>query len=243
VLSTVVLDVGETLVDETAQWLGWADWLGVTPLTLLGCLGGLIARGIDHREVVPLIRPGRTFEQERDARLAAGGPWPAVQLYPDARACLQALRDDGWRVVVGGNQPEAFQRLVEQLDLPVDRVTSSGELGAEKPSPEFFRRIAATVAVAPNECVHVGDRVDNDVVGALTAGDDGRAPAPRTVGPAARRQPSARAPPGASPRRAHGSGRRAAHPALTADADAPPTVSFQRRPERGRGSVRLGVGT
>jgi HAD superfamily hydrolase (TIGR01509 family) len=170
VLSTVVLDVGETLVDETAQWLGWADWLGVTPLTLLGCLGGLIARGIDHREVVPLIRPGRTFEQERDARLAAGGPWPAVQLYPDARACLQALRDDGWRVVVGGNQPEAFQRLVEQLDLPVDRVTSSGELGAEKPSPEFFRRIAATVAVAPNECVHVGDRVDNDVVGALTAG-------------------------------------------------------------------------
>lgn len=169
-LSTVVLDVGETLVDETPQWLGWADWLGVTPLTLLGCLGGLIARGIDHREVVPLIRPGRTFEQERDARLAAGGLWPAVQLYPDARACLQALRDDGWRVVVGGNQPEAFQRLVEQLDLPVDRVTSSGELGAEKPSPEFFRRIAAIVAVAPNECVHVGDRVDNDVVGALTAG-------------------------------------------------------------------------
>ena len=169
-LSTVVFDVGETLVDETAQWLGWAQWLGVSPLTLLGCLGGLIARGVDHREVVPLLRPGRSFEQEGADRRAAGGAWPPVELYPDALGCLQALRSDGWQVVVGGNQPEAFQRLVEELDLPVDRVTSSGELGAEKPSPEFYRRIAACVGVAPAECVHVGDRIDNDVVGALAVG-------------------------------------------------------------------------
>lgn len=169
-LTTAVLDVGETLVDESAHWLDWARWLGVSPLTLLGCLGGLIARGHDHREVVPLLLPGRTFEQEQAARRAAGDTWPDVELYPDARDCLQSLREDGWRVVVGGNQPQAFQRLVERLDLPVDLVTSSDELGAEKPSPEFYRRIAAAAGADPAQCVHVGDRVDNDVRGALGAG-------------------------------------------------------------------------
>lgn len=69
-LTTVCFDVGETLVDETAQWAAWATWLEVP----LFC--GLIARGRDHREVVELLRPGSTFEREREARLAAGGPWP-----------------------------------------------------------------------------------------------------------------------------------------------------------------------
>ena len=169
-LTTVVFDVGETLVDETPSWTAWADWLGVPAFTLFGALGGLVARGQDHRDVVPLLLPGRTLEGERAARLAAGHPWPPPRLYPDALPCLRALRDDGWRLVVGGNQPVAFQRLVEVLDLPVDRVTSSGELGAEKPDPEFYRRVAAAAGAAPEECVSVGDRVDNDVVGARAAG-------------------------------------------------------------------------
>ena len=168
-LTTVVLDVGETLVDETSHWRAWAQWLEVPELTLFGVLGGLAALGRDHREVVRLVRPDTDFATEQ-ARKAAVGPPPAVVLYPDARPCLEALRADGWRTVVGGNQPEAFQRLVEQLDLPVDLVTSSGELGVEKPSPDFYRRVAARAGVEPEQCVHVGDRVDNDVVGAGAAG-------------------------------------------------------------------------
>ena len=169
-LTTVVLDVGETLVDETPSWSAWADWLGVPRFTLAAVIGGLVARGQDHRDAVRLLLPGRTFEGERAARNAAGHPWPAPQLYPDALPCLAALRADGWRLVVGGNQPVAFQRLVEAMRLPVDVVTSSGALGVEKPDPEFFRRIAAAAGATPEQCVHVGDRVDNDVVGASRAG-------------------------------------------------------------------------
>jgi HAD superfamily hydrolase (TIGR01509 family) len=91
-------------------------------------------------------------------------------LYPDALPCLRTLRREQWRVVVGGNQPTAFQQLVEDLDLPVDLVTSSGELGAEKPAREFYLRLAERAGAAPEQCVHVGDRVDNDVVGAAAAG-------------------------------------------------------------------------
>lgn len=171
-LTTVVLDVGETLLDETRLWAGWAERLGVPAFTLYGVLGGLAALGRDHREFLPLLRPGASFEAERAAVQADGGwPWCEEQdLYPDAVTCLRALHDDGWQVVVGGNQPEHVQRLVEQLDLPVDLVVSSGELGAAKPDPAFYERLAARAGVLPQACVHVGDRVDNDVAGAAAAG-------------------------------------------------------------------------
>lgn len=170
-MNTVLFDVGETLVDETRQWAGWARWLGVPEFTLYGVLGGLAARGEDHQRFVELIRPGSAFEVERAAKEAAGAGWSSgIDLYPDALDCLRAVRADGWRIVVGGNQPAAFQRLVEELELPVDLVVSSGGLGAAKPSPAFFVRAAAAAGVAVGDCVHVGDRVDNDVVAARAAG-------------------------------------------------------------------------
>ncbi len=170
-LTTVVLDVGETLVDETRQWGGWARWLGVPEFTLFGVLGGLAAQGRDHREFVPLLKPGSTFTAERAAKEAAGVGWSAdAVLYDDAVPALSALRSDGWSIVVGGNQPESFQRLVERLALPVDLVTSSGSLGVEKPDPAFYRAIAEQAGVTPEQCVHVGDRVDNDLIGACAAG-------------------------------------------------------------------------
>ncbi len=43
-------------------------------------------------------------------------------------------------------------------------------MGAEKPSSEFFRRLAGAAGVHPQACVYVGDRVDNDVVPAAEAG-------------------------------------------------------------------------
>ena len=168
--TTVVLDVGETLVDETPHWAAWAQWLGVPELTAFGVLGGLVARGRDHRELVAVLRPGRTFDGERAARTAAGAPDPELRLYPDALPCLAELKSGGWQVVVAGNQPTSFQRLVEDLGLPVDLVTSSGSLGAEKPSSEYFARLTDAAGVGPQQCVHVGDRVDNDVVAAGAAG-------------------------------------------------------------------------
>lgn len=170
-MNTVLFDVGETLVDETRLWATWAEWLRVPAFTLYGVLGGLAARGEDHQRFVELLRPGSSFEQERLAKEAAGVGWSqGIDLYPDAVPCLAALAADGWRVVVGGNQPAAFQRLIEGLGLPVDLVVSSGGLGAAKPSAEFFVRAAAAAGVAAGDCVHVGDRVDNDVVAARAAG-------------------------------------------------------------------------
>lgn len=176
----VIFDIGETLIDETPLWTRWADQLGVTPLTMFAAIGGMIALGRSHQEAVPRVRPGRDFATEAaaidaavEADAAAGRDGPAgyrTRLYPDAEPCLRALAAAGTRVVVGGNQPTAFQRVVERLDLPVHAVTSSGSLGVAKPDPEFYRRIAAVAGAEPERCVHVGDRLDNDVIGARAAG-------------------------------------------------------------------------
>lgn len=170
-LTTVIFDVGETLWDETSLWSSWAQWLGVPPFTLYGVIGGLAARGRDHREFLEAFRPGCDWDATaalKQAELPAS--LALSNLYPDAVSTLRDVAADGWRVVVGGNQPSWFQGQVEQLDLPVDLVVSSGKLGAAKPSAEFFTLAAAAARVSPQECVHVGDRVDNDVVAAQAAG-------------------------------------------------------------------------
>jgi HAD superfamily hydrolase (TIGR01509 family) len=168
----VLFDVGETLVDETRLWRGWASWLGVPEFTLYAVLGGLAAREEDHQRFLDLLRPGADLAAETAARESAGVRWDldATDLYDDAVGCLAELRADGWRIAVGGNQPAAVQRLIEELALPVDVVVSSGALGAAKPAAEFFLRAAAAIGVDVADCVHVGDRVDNDVVAARAAG-------------------------------------------------------------------------
>lgn len=171
-MNTVLFDVGETLVDETRLWSGWATWLGVPEFTVYGVLGGLAALELDHTLFLELLRPGAVLEAELAAKQATGLTWElsADDLYPDALPCLTALAADGWRIVLGGNQPATAQQSVESLGLPADLVVSSDGLGAAKPSAEFFVRAAAAAGVRVDDCVHVGDRVDNDVVAARAAG-------------------------------------------------------------------------
>jgi len=162
VITAVVFDVGETLVDETSQWEAEARALGVTPLTFFAALGAVIERRQDHRETWPLI--GR-------ARSASSLPsFTADDLYPDALPCLQALHDAGLVVGVAGNQPERAEAVLRSFEAPVDLIASSAGWGVEKPSPRFFERIVAELERPSSEIAYVGDRLDNDVLPAQAAG-------------------------------------------------------------------------
>jgi HAD superfamily hydrolase (TIGR01549 family) len=161
-ITAVVFDVGETLVDETSQWEAEARALGVTPLTFFAALGAVIERRQDHRDTWPLI--GR----ERSA--ASLPSFRADDLYPDALPCLQALHDAGFVIGLAGNQPERAEAVLRSFDAPVDLIASSAGWGVEKPSPRFFERIVAEVGRPPSEIAYVGDRLDNDVLPAQEAG-------------------------------------------------------------------------
>jgi FMN phosphatase YigB (HAD superfamily) len=171
-IQTVFFDIGETLVDETRQWGSWADWLGIPRLTFFGVLGGLIERGEHHRRVFELLRPGIDMGRERAARAAAGHSehFGRADFYPDAIACLEALRRAGYRIGLAGNQPEGVEDVLHALDLPVDLIASSAGWGVEKPAPEFFARVVALAGVPAAQIAYVGDRVDNDVAPAARAG-------------------------------------------------------------------------
>jgi FMN phosphatase YigB (HAD superfamily) len=172
-VKAVVFDVGETLVDETRLWEDWADALGVPRLTFMAVLGGVIARGEDHRRVFELVRPDASFEAllaELQARANGSEPFGPDDLYSDALPCLRDLRARGYVLGLAGNQPEETEGALRRCGFEVDFVGSSASWRAWKPSPAFFARVVAESGVPAAEVAYVGDRVDNDVVPAATAG-------------------------------------------------------------------------
>src|SRR5262249_8690321 len=91
-------------------------------------------------------------------------------LYPDALACLQAVRAAGYLVGLAGNQSARLEAWAREAELPVDVIGSSASWGVRKPSPAFFERLVAEAGFEPNEVVYVGDRVDNATEPATAAG-------------------------------------------------------------------------
>jgi HAD superfamily hydrolase (TIGR01549 family) len=160
-IEAVVLDVGETLVDETRAWSLLADAAGLTRLTLFAALGALIERGEDHRKVWDLLTTSRP---EIVCPIEEG------DFYPDALDCIRRLSGAGYRVGLAGNQPVEAETALAGLGLPVSFVASSARWGVEKPSPGFFRRVAAEANRPPEHIAYVGDRLDNDVLPARAAG-------------------------------------------------------------------------
>jgi HAD superfamily hydrolase (TIGR01549 family) len=167
-----VFDVGETLVDESRMWGEWADWLEVTRLTFFAALGAVIADRQHHREVYALVRPGIDITHERQVREAQGVMTriEARDLYPDAVPVLTRLREMGFRIGLAGNQPADAEVQIRALGLAVDFVASSTRWEVEKPYPAFFQRIVAESGVQPGEIAYIGDRLDNDVLPAVSAG-------------------------------------------------------------------------
>ncbi|ACZ32204.1 HAD-superfamily hydrolase, subfamily IA, variant 1 [Xylanimonas cellulosilytica DSM 15894] len=171
----VVFDVGETLIDETRIWSRWADRLGVTRLTMLGLIGACAALGRPVTDALQTARPGIDLAAE-EAAWAADDPdglrsgFDADDLYPDVVPALTALRASGLRLVVAGNQPAAALAALRAMDLPVDEIRNSAELGVEKPEPAFFAAAAGLAGVPVGEIAYVGDRTDNDVLPAADAG-------------------------------------------------------------------------
>ena len=172
-IETIVFDIGETIVRDDRYWASWADWLDVPRHTLSALVGAVTAQGLDNAEALRLLRPGIDIGAEYDAREAAGrGEYlDETDLYEDVRPAFAALRAQGVRVVIAGNQTIKVARLLRDLELPVDFIATSGEWGCAKPDPEFFARVVETAGgAARSATVYVGDHPVNDTFPASRAG-------------------------------------------------------------------------
>lgn len=171
-VSAVVFDVGETLLDDSREWGAWADWVGVPRHTFSTVLGAVTAEGRDNAETFQYFRPGFDLARERQLREDAGRGEQIddTDLYPDVRPSLGALRAGGLWVGVAGNQTLRAAQLLRALDLPVDYIGTSGEWGVAKPHLDFFQRVVDLAPGRPDEIVYVGDHRDNDVLPAKAVG-------------------------------------------------------------------------
>lgn len=108
--------------------------------------------------------------------------------FADVRPMLRAIRGAGIKAVVASNWDASLEEVLVELGLrsELDAVVSSGAYGAAKPAPEIFAEALRRAGVAADRAVHVGDSLQEDVVGAQAAGitpvllvrdADGRAPA------------------------------------------------------------------
>jgi FMN phosphatase YigB (HAD superfamily) len=162
-LRAVVFDVGETLVDEERWWRELSRRIGIPPHVVWAALGATIARGEEHDALwgyLGVERPSSWGELT----------YELDDLYPDALACVEAVRGLGLSVGIVGNQTEALEAWVRESVLPADVVSSSASLGARKPDPAFFERVVELLDASPANVAYVGDRVDNDVLPAAAAG-------------------------------------------------------------------------
>jgi HAD superfamily hydrolase (TIGR01662 family) len=163
-LKAVVFDVGETLVDEEHWWRHLSEREGLQPHVVWAALGVTIARGEEHTELwshLGIESPPRWWSEM---------PYSLDDLYPDALACLRAVRELGVRVGIVGNQSETLERWAREAALPADVISSSASLGVRKPDLAFFRKLVELMRSEPESTAYVGDRVDNDVLPAAAAG-------------------------------------------------------------------------
>jgi FMN phosphatase YigB (HAD superfamily) len=165
----VVLDVGETLIDESRIWAAWADALGIPRTTFMSVFGSLVERGLNYPQLADYFPVD--WGAHRDAVERSIGGFRPEDLYPDALPSLASFREQGYRTAIIANQPAQRNRELRQLGVEAEVMAMSDEMGVSKPDPAFFIASLALLGVAdPGSVAYVGDRIDNDVLPAAAAG-------------------------------------------------------------------------
>ena len=99
--------------------------------------------------------------------------YPTVDVpVPGARRVVRRLAERYPLGVVSNGLPDVQYRKLETIGLAAAFacIVLSEELGVEKPDPAIFLRAAERLDAKPSRCLHVGDLVDYDVLGAKRAG-------------------------------------------------------------------------
>ena len=169
-IGTIILDLDGTLVDSAPDLADALDELlverGLEPIGLDGArklighgIATLVRRGLALRgqelKSDELAAATARFQQHYARRL----PAKAVA-YPGVSDCLQALRDDGWRLVVCTNKLEAFSRkILAGLDLArfFDVIAGPDTYGVAKPDPQHLLRTLPEAMPPGYKVIMVGD--------------------------------------------------------------------------------------
>jgi len=96
-------------------------------------------------------------------------PWEVFEEVPEV---LSALGTKGMRMVVVSNWDDRLPILLERLEISsyFESIVFSAGVGSEKPFSAIFLRALDELSLPPQEVVHIGDRLREDVEGARGVG-------------------------------------------------------------------------
>jgi len=131
----------------------------------------VVLRAVSERLGAEIIGP---LDAAARSMAAAGLRTYPPRGNPDAEDLVRSLDHRGIPSVLVTNSSRPSTVWTEFLRArggpPFRGVISSCDVGSAKPDPTIFREAARRVGVAPEQLLHVGDRYELDVVGALAAG-------------------------------------------------------------------------
>ena len=162
----IFFDVGSTLVDETEAY--------------------------DHRVRDMIVGTGINFQEFDKVRIALAGqgfdgnseaikyfrlektPWRSEDEIPfsDAQSTLETLCRKGYKLGIIANQNPGLEKRLEDWGLRqyFEVIAASAEIGYAKPDKEIFESAFELAGCTAQECVMVGDRLDNDIIPAKSVG-------------------------------------------------------------------------
>jgi len=96
------------------------------------------------------------------------------RLFAEAKETLSALKTKDLRLGLISNWQRGLHCFCEELGIApyFDVIISSADVGYEKPDPRIFREALTRLRTSPEETLHVGDSIDDDIGGAKAAGLD-----------------------------------------------------------------------
>ncbi|MGB9778679.1 MAG: HAD family hydrolase [Candidatus Bathyarchaeales archaeon] len=94
--------------------------------------------------------------------------------YEDAVPTLNELKNKGFTLIVISNvsSRKNLKTYLRKAGIPnyFDAIIASGDVGYEKPNPEIFRTASRTLNIPLNCILHIGDKYEEDYLGAYNAG-------------------------------------------------------------------------
>ena len=92
--------------------------------------------------------------------------------FDDVRPALEHLKDLGLTLIVVSNWDISLPGVLKRLGLArwLDGVITSAQVGSRKPQPAIFDLACGLAGTAPEDTIHVGDGLEEDVAGARGAG-------------------------------------------------------------------------
>jgi putative hydrolase of the HAD superfamily len=93
-------------------------------------------------------------------------------LYQDSKACINEFKGMGVKIGIVANQPASVVNSLksDQIYDLIDFLGVSAIVGIEKPDKAIFELAIAKLATPANKIIHIGNRIDTDVIPAKSLG-------------------------------------------------------------------------